>query len=118
MDAAQWLWTLYPIGWAVPSICPAGGVGSSAHTDYRLFLVASAGDGRACSGCSRTRRRSGPRYGRHDKGEVGQRAGRSTQVLFTGVFVAGVLVAGLSGFMGAKITGVRVGNGGRCCCTM
>ena len=46
-----------------------------------------------------------------DKGEVASALGINLKVLFTGVFVLGAFVAGLSGLMGSKITGVKLGNG-------
>ena len=46
-----------------------------------------------------------------DKGEIARSLGINLKALFTGVFVLGSLVAGLSGLMGSKITGVKLANG-------
>ena len=46
-----------------------------------------------------------------DKGEVASALGINLKALFTGVFVLGSVVAGLSGLMGSKITGVKLANG-------
>ena len=113
MDAAQWIWTSYPMAGPVPSILSSSvEVGSSAIPTYRLFLV---GFGLVMAVLlwlfqDKTKIGAKVRAGM-DKGEVANALGINLKVLFTGVFVLGAFVAGLSGFMGAKITGVKVGNG-------
>ncbi len=113
MDAAQWIWTSYPMAGAVPSILSSSvQVGSSAIPTYRLFLI---GFGLVVALLlwlfqDKTKVGAKVRAGM-DKGEVASALGINLKVLFTGVFVLGALVAGLSGVIGAKITGVKVGNG-------
>jgi branched-chain amino acid transport system permease protein len=113
MDAAQWIWTSYPMAGPVPSILSSSvEVGSSAIPTYRLFLI---GFGLLMAVAlwwfqDKTKIGAKVRAGM-DKGEVAAALGINLKLLFTGVFVLGAFVAGLSGFMGAKITGVKVGNG-------
>jgi branched-chain amino acid transport system permease protein len=113
MDAAQWIWTSYPMAGPVPSILSGSvQVGSSAIPTYRLFLIGFGLLMAVLLWLFQDKTKVGARVrAGMDKGEVASALGINLKVLFTGVFVLGALVAGLSGLMGAKITGVKVGNG-------
>jgi branched-chain amino acid transport system permease protein len=113
MNIAQWIWGSYPMSGAVPSFLASSvTVGASGIPTYRLFLI---GFGLVLAVLlwlfqDRTKVGAKVRAGM-DKGEVASALGINLKVLFTGVFVLGSVVAGLSGLMGSKITGVKLGNG-------
>jgi branched-chain amino acid transport system permease protein len=113
MNVAQWIWGSYPMSGAVPSFLSSSvTVGASGIPTYRLFLI---GFGLVMAVLlwlfqDKTKVGAKVRAGM-DKGEVASALGINLKVLFTGVFVLGSVVAGLSGLMGSKITGVKLGNG-------
>jgi branched-chain amino acid transport system permease protein len=112
MNIAQWIWGSYPKSGAVPSFLSSSvTVGASDIPTYRLFLI---GFGLLMAALlwlfqDKTKVGAKVRAGM-DKGEVAGALGINLKLLFTGVFVLGSFVAGLSGLMGSKITGVKLGN--------
>jgi branched-chain amino acid transport system permease protein len=112
MNIAQWIWASYPFAGPVPSILSTSvTVGSAGIPTYRLFLVLFGLLMAVLLWLFQDKTKVGAKVrAGMDKGEVASALGINLKVLFTGVFVLGSVVAGLSGLMGSKITGVKLGN--------
>ncbi len=110
--AAQRIWGTYPSPGVVPAALDFSvTVGSVDLPVWRLVLI---GFGLAAAVLlwlfqDKTKIGAKVRAGM-DKGEVASALGVNLKALFTGVFVLGSVMAGLSGVLGSKITGVKLGN--------
>ena len=112
-NVTQWIWGTYPLSASMPGFLSGSvPVGSIELPVYRFFLI---GFGLLMAFLlwwfqDKTRTGAWVRAGM-DNREITGTFGINLKLLFTGIFALGSLLAGLSGLLGAPVTGMDLSTG-------
>ena len=112
-NLVHWIWGAFPLGAVVPEVFSGSiPIGNITFPIFRFFLI---GFGLVMALLlwlfqEKTKIGASVRAGM-DNREIAGALGINLKVIFTGIFALGAFVAGLSGLMGAPLTGIHLGIG-------